>query len=183
MHDFTRLLEAAHAGDRLAADDLLPIVYDELRNLAAAKMANERADHTLDATALVHEAYLRLSGPNSFACKSHFFRAAAEAMRCILIDNARTKRSRKRGGEGKRFELHEADRIQLPDTDTLLTIEETLTALAIDEPQAAEIARLRLFAGLTLDETADALGISKPAAFRDWSFARANLALALRDSE
>lgn len=183
MADRDRALKPIDAADAQAAAQLLPLVYDELRRLAAAQMARESPGQTLDATALVHEAYLRLAGSKSFTSKSHFFRAAAEAMRCILVDNARHKQSLKGGAGGQRFELSEADRIALPDPDTLLTIDEALTALMAHDPQAAEVARLRLFAGLSLDESAETLGVSRATAFRDWSFARASLALALRGGE
>ena len=162
-----------------AADQLLPLVYNELRKLAAAKLANEKPGQTLDATALVHEAYLRLVGSTSFTNKSHFFRAAAEAMRRILVDNARHKQALKRGGDGRRFELSEADRVVISDPDTLLAVDETLTALDAEDNNAAEIARLRLFAGFSIDETAESLGISRAAAFRDWAYARAWLSAAL----
>jgi RNA polymerase sigma factor (TIGR02999 family) len=158
---------------------LLPLVYDELRRLAAAQMAREKPGQTLDATALVHEAYLRLVGHTTFTSKSHFLRAAAEAMRHILVEQARKKRAEKRGGGAQRFDLSEADRVVLPDPDTLLTVDEALARLALEDPVAAEIARLRLFAGQTIDEAADTLGISRATAFRDWAYARAVLTAAL----
>ncbi len=169
--------------DAHAAAELLPLVYDELRRLAAAQLARERPGQTLDATALVHEAYLRLAGRTSFADKSHFFRAAAEAMRRILVDQARKKRAGKRGGGAPRFTVSEADRVVLPDPDTLLTVDEALVKLAADDPASAEVARLRLFAGLAIDEAADALGISRATAFRDWAYARAVLTAALTGDE
>jgi RNA polymerase sigma factor (TIGR02999 family) len=183
MTDVTRLLEAAHRGDRRAAADLLPLVYTELRRLAAGKMAQEKPGQTLDATALVHEAYLRLVGsPGAgFAGRGHFLAAAAEAMRRILVEQARKKAAGKRGGGGKRFELAEGDRVAVPDPDTLLAIDEALTALAADDPGSAAVARLRLFAGLSADEAADALGVSRATAFRDWAYARAWLTAALND--
>ncbi len=158
---------------------LFPILYDELRRLAAANLANEPRGHTLDATALVHEAYLRLRVAPVFESKSHFFRAAAEAMRRILIDHARRKRSGKRGGQGKRFELSEPDRVGVADPDTLLAIDEVLEKLATEDAASAEIARLRLFAGLSVHEAADALGVSRATAYRDWAYARACLTAAL----
>src|SRR5262249_13115459 len=151
---------------------LLPLVYDELRQLAAAKLAHEKPGQTLDATALVHEAYLRLVGSTSFTSKSHFFRAAAEAMRRILVDHARHKLAQKRGGHVQRLELSEADRVVIPDPDTLLAIDEALTTLEAEDATAAEVARLRLFAGFSIEETAETLGISRAAAFRDWAYAR-----------
>jgi RNA polymerase sigma factor (TIGR02999 family) len=161
------------------AADLFPAVYDELRRLAAAKLAGERPGHTLDATALVHEAYLRLGQSAAFATNSQFFRAAAEAMRRILVDHARKKRADKRGGGGKRFELSEADRVAVPDPDTLLAVDEALATLAAEDPGSADVARLRLFAGLSVEEAADALGVSRATAFRDWAYARAWLTAAL----
>src|SRR3954471_9158558 len=159
------------------AADLLSAVYDELRRLAGAKLAAERPGHTLDATALVHEAYLRL-GPAAFASKSDFFRAAAEAMRRILVDHARKKRADKRGGGGKRFDLSETDRVAVPDPDTLLAVDEALAGLAAEDAGSADVARLRLFAGLSVEQAADALGVSRATAFRDWAYARAWLTAA-----
>jgi RNA polymerase sigma factor (TIGR02999 family) len=164
----------------LPADELLPLVYGELRRLAAAKLAAEPAGHTLDATALVHEAYLRLAGATGFETRSQFFRAAAESMRRILVDHARKKRADKRGGRGKRFALAEGDRVAVPDPDTLLAIDEALAKLAAEDPASADVARLRLFAGLSVDETAEALGVSRSTAFRDWAYARAWLTAALK---
>jgi RNA polymerase sigma factor (TIGR02999 family) len=158
---------------------LLPLVYDELRRLAAAQMAREKPGQTLDATGLVHEAYLRLMAHATFTSKSHFLRAAAEAMRRILVEQARKKRAEKRGGGAHRFEVSEADRVVLPDPDTLLTVDEALAKLATEDPDSAEVARLRLFAGQTIDEAADTLGISRATAFRDWAYARAVLTAAL----
>jgi RNA polymerase sigma factor (TIGR02999 family) len=163
----------------LPADRLFPVVYDELRRLAAAKLTAEPAGHTLDATGLVHEAYLRLAGATGFATRSLFFRAAAESMRRILIDHARKKRADKRGGKGKRFDLADGDRVAVADPDTLLVIDEALAKLAAEDPASADVARLRLFAGLSVDETADALGVSRTTAFRDWAYARAWLTAAL----
>jgi len=184
MTDVTRLLAAANRGDKQAADELFPLVYVELRRLAAAKMAHEKPGQTLDATALVHEAYVRLVGgarsaSEGYAGRGHFLAAAAEAMRRILVDHARKKRAAKRGGHGKRFELAEGDRVAVPDPDTLLAIDEALTALAAEDPQSAAVSRLRLFAGLSVDEAADALGVSRATAFRDWAYARAWLTAAL----
>jgi RNA polymerase sigma factor (TIGR02999 family) len=123
--------------------ELFPLVYDELRKLAAAKLAQEQPGHTLDATALVHEAYLRLGQSAQFGEKSQFFRAAAEAMRRILVDHARKKRADKRGGGGRRFELSEADRVSVPDPDTLLAVDEALAKLDAEDRRSADIARLR----------------------------------------
>jgi RNA polymerase sigma factor (TIGR02999 family) len=178
----TRLLEAANRGDQQAAADLLPLVYDELRRLAAAKLAHEKPGQTLDATALVHEAYLRLVGPadrERWAGRGHFVAAAAEAMRRILVEVARKKQAEKRGGGAKRFELSESDRVTIPDPDTLLAVDEALTQLAAEDAGSADVARLRLFAGLSVEEAADALGVSRATAFRDWGYARAWLTAAL----
>jgi RNA polymerase sigma factor (TIGR02999 family) len=162
-----------------AAQQLLPLVYDQLRSLAAARLAQEKPGQTLNATGLVHEAYLRLAAKTSFTSKSHFFRAAAEAMRCILVDQARKKQAEKRGGGARRFSVSESDRVVSYDPDTLLTVDETLTTLAAEDPESAEIARLRLFAGLSIEEAAEALGISRATAFRDWAYIRAVLTAAL----
>jgi len=175
MSDVTRLLDAAEAGDRQAAADLLPLVYDELRKLAAARMARERPDHTLDATALVHEAYLRLVDPvnaGGFAYGGHFFAAAAEAMRRILIESARRKRLPKHGGGRRRVDLDEAHRV-LESSDDLLLLDDALARLSGEDPTAVEIVKLRLFAGLSVEEAADALGLARATAYRHWTFARA----------
>jgi RNA polymerase sigma factor (TIGR02999 family) len=166
-----------------AAQELLPLVYDQLRTLAAARLAQEKPGQTLDATGLVHEAYLRLAAKTSFTSKSHFFRAAAEAMRCILVDQARKKQAEKRGGGARRFSVSESDRVVSYDPDTLLTVDEALAALAAEDPSAAEVARLRLFAGLSIEEAADGLGISRATAFRDWAYVRAVLTAALTGNE
>jgi RNA polymerase sigma factor (TIGR02999 family) len=176
MSDVSRFIEG-QADDGKAAADLLPLVYAELRRLAAAQMARESPGHTLEATALVHEAWLRL-GAETFGSKSHFRRAAAEAMRRILVDHARAKKAEKRGG-GRRFDLSDGDRLIVPDPDTVLAIDEALTALAADDPAAAELARLRLFAGLSIEEAGESLGLSRATAFRDWAYARAFLTAAL----
>jgi len=160
-------------------NDLFPVVYDELRRLAAARLAHEPHGHTLDATALVHEAYLKLQAV-SFDSRSGFFRAAAMAMQRILVDHARAKRAEKRGGDGRRFAVTEGDRVLVSDPDTVLAVNEALEALALDDPESAEVARLRLFAGMTVEEAADALGVSRATAFRDWAYARAVLTAALR---
>ena len=130
-------MNAIEAGDLHAAGELLPLVYDELRRLAAVQMAREKPGQTRDATALVHETYLKLAGAGSFATKSQFFRAAAQAMRRILIDHARAKKAEMRGGDRRRFELSEADRVIIPDPDTLLSIDEALEMLATEDPAAA----------------------------------------------
>src|SRR5438067_9104357 len=184
MSDITQILSAIEQGDPHAAAQLLPLVYDALRRLAAQKLAHEKPGQTLDATALVHEAYLRLVGPadaNRWRDRGHFFAACAEAMRRILVEHARRKRAEKRGGGGQRFELSEADRMVIPDPDTLLTVDELLEQLAREDPGSAAVARLRLFAGLSIEEASAALGISRATAFRDWAYARAILTAGLSD--
>lgn len=181
MADVTRLLDAAAAGDRKAAADLLPLVYDELRKLAAAKMAMENPWQTLDATALVHEAFLRLAGDQSFESRSHFMRAAAEAMRRILVDHARARNAEKRGGQRQRVPLSEAT-CWTESPDHLLELHEALARFTIDEPRKAELVVLRFFAGMTTPEAAGALGVSVPTAERWWAFARAWLYAELFDS-
>jgi RNA polymerase sigma factor (TIGR02999 family) len=176
MSDVTRLLNAIEQGDPHAADQLLPLVYTELRRLAARKLAREAPGQTLDATALVHEAYLRLVGDDperSWDSRGHFFAAAAEAMRRILVDNARRKRSRKRGGGQVRQELDEA-RLPAPQpTDDLLALDEALNKLAAKDKVKADLVQLRYFAGLTLEQAAQVLGLSRSTADRYWAYARA----------
>ena len=173
------MLEAAERGEPDAASKLLPLVYDELRRLAAAQMAREKPGHTLDATALVHEAYLRLvpdAKPHvTFADRRHFFAAAAEAMRRILVDNARRKHSRKRGGGQARLNLDDVD-LALPEPrEDLVALEEALQRLAAADPQAAELVQLRYFAGFSLLDAAEILGVSPRTAHRLWAYARAFL--------
>jgi RNA polymerase sigma factor (TIGR02999 family) len=179
MSEITQLLDAAAAGDRQAAADLLPLVYDELRKLAAARMAAENPGHTLDATALVHEAYLRLIGDQHFAGRAHFFAAAAEAMRRVLVNHARERNRLKRGDRRSRVDL---DRLTGPGAasdDDLLELDEALDRLANEFPVTAELVKLRFFAGMTLGDAAQALGIPRRTADRQWAFARAWLADAL----
>ena len=173
MSDVARLVAAAQTGDRKAAADLLPLMYEELRKLAAAKMAAEANCHTLDATALVHEAYLRLLGNQQFEGRGHFFAAAAEAMRRILIDHARGKNSEKRGRGRVRADI-EPGRIIAPErSENLLALDEALNQLAAHDPRKAKLVELRYFAGLSLDQVAEILGISPATADRDWAYARA----------
>ena len=182
MSDVTRLLDAAHKGDRQAAADLLPLVYDELRKLAAARLAIEPLGNTLSATSLVHEAYLRLVGgepAEGWSGRGHFFAAAAEAMRRILVNRARDKGRLKRGGDRRRVDLEGLAHPAAASPDDLLDLDEALDRLAAAYPQCAELVKLRFFAGLTLDEAADALGLAKRTADRQWAFARAWLADAL----
>jgi len=175
----TQLLEAANRGDRQAAAELLPIVYAELRQLAAAKLAHEPSDHSFDATALVHEAYLKLVGDQQFEGRSHFFAAAAEAMRRILVDQARTRRALKRGGGAVRVDV-EPDRLTAPPLyDELLSLDEARSRLAESHPDHAALVKLRYFAGLPADDAASALGISPSTADRRWAFARSWLKVAM----
>jgi RNA polymerase sigma factor (TIGR02999 family) len=172
-------MEAVQAGDRQAAADLLPLVYEELRKLAAAKMAAEAPGHTLDATALVHEAYLRLIGDQGFEGRGHFFAAAAEAMRRILVNHARDRKRLKRGGGRVRVEL--LDRIGSlgEDSDLVLSVDELLDRLAREDAEAAKIAHLHLFGGLSVEEASEAAGVSRAVAYRNWTYARAWLREAL----
>jgi RNA polymerase sigma factor (TIGR02999 family) len=179
MSHVTRLLDAAAAGDRRAATDLLPLVYDELRKLAAARMAAEAPGHTLNATALVHEAYVRLVGDHHFADRSHFFRVAAEAMRRILIDHARQKRRIRHGGDRERVPLSDVEVVAEAPAEELLALDEALDRFAARDPVKAELVKLRYFAGLSEEEAAAALGISRATASRYWTYARAWLIDAL----
>ena len=179
MSDVTHILNAIDLGDAQAAEQLLPLVYDELRKLAAAQMAQEKPGHTLDATALVHEAYLRLVGDQQFADRRHFFRVAAEAMRRILIDRARRKRRTKHGGHRERLPLSDVEIAAEAPAEQLLALDEALDRLAAVDPVKAELVKLRYFAGLCEEEAAAALGISRATASRYWTYARAWLINAL----
>ncbi|MBS0659988.1 MAG: sigma-70 family RNA polymerase sigma factor [Verrucomicrobia bacterium] len=180
MADLTRILEAARAGDAEAASALFPLIYEELRQIARAKMRQEKPGQTLQATALVHEAWLRLGGQR-FDNRAHFFGAAAEAMRRILIDNARRRAAARHGGGAERVDL-EAIEVAAPARDVeLLAIHETLDAFAAHEPRKAELVKLRYFVGCTIDEAAEVLGISAPTAKRDWAYARAWLFRAMNE--
>jgi RNA polymerase sigma factor (TIGR02999 family) len=178
MSDVTRILSGIEQGDPRAAKELLPLVYDELRKLAAARLAQEKPGQTLEATALVHEAYLRLVGPESkqrWDSRGHFFGAAAEAMRRILVEQARKKARLKRGGERQRIDQNESElAMASPDsTETdILALDEALTRLAEQHPEKARLVQLRYFAGLTVDQAAEALGISPATADRHWTYAR-----------
>jgi RNA polymerase sigma factor (TIGR02999 family) len=185
MSEVTRVLSAIDAGDPQAAAQLLPLVYNELRKLAAGHMANEAPDHTLDATALVHEAYLRLVGPQgnrNFTDHRHFFAAAADAMRRILVDSARRKQALKRGARPKHAPV-DPDRLQSPvvDADSWIDLDEVLTAFEEFDAAAAELAKLRIFGGLSVVEASEAVGIPRATAFRVWTYARAWLTAALAD--
>jgi RNA polymerase sigma factor (TIGR02999 family) len=182
VSEVTRILHRVERGDTQAAEQLLPLVYDELRKLAAHKMANEAPGQTLQPTALVHEAWLKLVGlgPQSWNSRGHFFGAAAEAMRRILIDRAR-KRNRERHGRGlQRIDLDQVDVAVTADDDTLLRVSEALDKLAGEAPEKAELVKLRYFAGLSIPDAAQALGISPATAKRHWAFARAWLFAELR---
>jgi RNA polymerase sigma factor (TIGR02999 family) len=174
VSEVTVLLEAARQGDARAAEQLLPLVYQELRRLAAAKMALEAPGQTLQATALVHEAWLRLTGDESrrWNDRTHFFAAAAEAMRRILVENARRKRAQRHGGGQQRVELDELT-LAAPNVDQLLAVDEALEKFAAQDKQKAELVKLRYFVGLTIEEAAEVLGISGTTAKRYWTYSRA----------
>jgi RNA polymerase sigma factor (TIGR02999 family) len=181
----TRVLNAIDQGEPYAAEELLPLVYDELRKLAAAKLAQEKPGHTLQATALVHDAYLRLCDGDRvqhWDSRGHFFAAAAEAMRRILIDNARRKRRPKHGGGRHRVSLDEALCLGEAADDDLLALDEALEKLARAEPAKAELVKLHFFAGMGLEEAGQALGISHRTAKRHWAYARAWLYAAICDA-
>jgi RNA polymerase sigma factor (TIGR02999 family) len=176
MSDVTRVLSAAEQGDPHAPEQLLPLVYEELRKLAAAKMAQEKPGQTFQATALVHEAYLRLVGKDQskkFTGRRHFFAAAAEAMRRILVENARRKKAQRRGGGRRREDLDVAELPAQEVSDDLLALDEALEKLAAKDPKKAELVKLRHFAGLTVDQAAEVLGISAVSAHRSWAYSRA----------
>jgi RNA polymerase sigma factor (TIGR02999 family) len=176
MSDVTRILSAIEQGDPRAAQQLLPLVYDELRKLAAQKLAHEKAGQTLQPTALVHEAYLRLvdvARPQVWDGRHHFFAAAAVAMRRILVENARRKGRLKRGGALKRVDLEDADLVAHASPDGLLALDEALTRLAAEDAAAARLVQLRYFAGLSVEEAAATLGVSRSTAYEHWAYARA----------
>ena len=168
------LLAAAEAGEDVDLEALLPLVYGKLRRIAQQQMNNERRGHTLQATALVHEAFLKLAGGNrlSWKSKSHFYRAAAESMRRILVDHARTRGRAKRGGDHKRVAVSLADLVTNASPAEFLAVDEAVSKLQDADPRAGSVAHLRLYAGLSVDETAEALGIPKRTVERDWSYAR-----------
>ena len=182
MSEVTRILSAIEQGDPHAGEELLPLIYDELRKLAAERMAQEKPGQTLQATALVHEAYLRLvaspgrkSGESQphWDSRGHFFAAAAEAMRRILVENARRKQTAKHGGPRRRIDLSQAEPMAQADPDGVLDLDAALTALAGEDPEAAQVAKLRIFAGLSVEEAARALSLSRAGAYRQWAYARA----------
>jgi RNA polymerase sigma factor (TIGR02999 family) len=186
MSDVTRILSQIESGDPAAAEKLLPLVYDELRKLAAAKLAHEKPGQTLEATALVHEAYVRLvdvKKAQHWDSRGHFFAAAAEAIRRILIEDARKKRRIRHGGDRQRIDLDEALSLAEAPRDELLGLDEALTKFTALEPEKAEFVKLRYFAGFSIDDAGDLLGISRTTAKRYWVYARAWLLAELYDSE
>jgi RNA polymerase sigma factor (TIGR02999 family) len=182
MSEVTRILDQIQEGDPRAAAQLLPLVYDELRKLAAQKLAQERPGQTLQATALIHEAYLRLvdvEKAQHWNSRGHFFAAAAQAMRRILVENARRKRRPKHGGGRKRIDLADADPSYLGNNDEILAVDDALELLAAEDPQAAGLVQLRYFGGLSVEEAAQLLGISRSTAYEHWAYARASLRVKL----
>ncbi len=186
MHEVTRILCAIEQGDSQAAEQLLPLVYDELRRLATAKMAQEKPGQTLQATALVHEAYLRLVKVDKiqdWKSRGHFFAAAAEAMRRILVENARRKKRIRHGGGRHRVALDEVQLPIEPADDDLLAVDDALDELSRVDQQAAQLVKLRFFCGMTINQAAELLDLSERSAYRTWSFARAWLYRHLRSRE
>ncbi|MCP5516638.1 MAG: sigma-70 family RNA polymerase sigma factor [Verrucomicrobiales bacterium] len=185
MSEVTRLLDAVERGESQAAEELLPLVYGELRRLAAVRMAAEKPGQTLQATALVHEAWLRLAGNDhqQWRGRTHFFRAAAEAMRRILIDRARSKAAAKRGDAVPLEELHESRLVMRAPESEALAVNEALDELSDTDPVAAQVVKLRYFAGMTVPEIAQVLGVSERTVHRNWAYARSWLKGAIRDGE
>jgi RNA polymerase sigma factor (TIGR02999 family) len=182
MNEVTRILNAVEQGDPQASGRLLPLVYDELRRLAAQKLAHEKSGQTLQPTALVHEAYLRLVGEGEeprWDSRGHFFAAAAEAMRRILVDSARRKAATKRGGDCQRVGLADQDVPVRPPPDEILALDEALTRLKAEDAEAAQVVHLHFFAGLSIEQAAEALGMSRATAYRHWTYARAWLRCAI----
>lgn len=185
MTDVTRILAAVERGNAQAADELLPLVYDQLRRIAQQRMAGERRDHTLEATALVHEAYLRLVGGEKLAwgSRAHFYVAAADAMRRILIEHARKRGRLKRGGDRRRVPISVADLAADNNFEEIVAVDDALRRLEEEDREAADVVRLRFFAGLSVDETAEVLKLSARTVARNWAYARAWLHRALQDRE
>jgi RNA polymerase sigma factor (TIGR02999 family) len=186
MAEVTRILQSIEDGDPLAAEQLLPLVYDELRKLAAARMAHEKPGQTLQATALVHDAYLRLVDVDKarhWNSRGHFFAAAAEAMRRILVDHVRSKRAWKRGGRVDFERLDERATIVKSDPDEILAVHEQLDKLQAEDELAATLVKLRYFAGLPIEQAAEVLGLSRATAYRTWTYARAWLRASLSESD
>jgi RNA polymerase sigma factor (TIGR02999 family) len=186
MSDVTHILSAIEEGNAQAAEQLLPLVYDELRRLAAGKLARESPGQTLEPTALVHEAYLRLvdvDRAQHWDSRGHFFAAAAEAMRRILVDNARRKQRPKHGGDRRQIDLEKVGAVEPARSDDLLALDEALTKLGTEDPVKADLVKLRYFGGFTVDEAAELLGISRATANRYWTYARAWLFSEISDAE
>ncbi len=186
MNEVTRILNAMDQGDPQAAEQLLPLVYAELRKLASQKLAQEKPGQTLQATALVHEAYVRLVDNDTaqqWDNRGHFFSAAAEAMRRILVENARRKGSKKRGGDLNRVELGETDLATTTSDENLMAIDEVLEKLAQEDPQAAELVKLRFFAGFSVPDAAAIVGVSRTNAYEQWAYARAWLRCKVEDRD
>ncbi len=186
MADVTELLSAIEQGDPHAAGRLLPLVYDELRRLAAQRLTREAAGQTLEPTALVHEAYLRLVGRDAdqpWDSRGHFFAAAAEAMRRILVENARRKKRTRHGGQRRRVELDEGDLAVVPPPDRLLALDEALTRFAAVNADAAQVVQLHFFGGMTLEQVAQTLGVSSATVKRRWAYARAWLRCAMDEGD
>jgi RNA polymerase sigma factor (TIGR02999 family) len=183
VHEITRILDSAGHGAPSAPAELLPLVYNELRKLAAHRMAGERSDHTLQATALVHEAYLRLVGDRDYpwANRAQFFAAAAEAMRRILIEHARAKKGPQRGGGLRKWPLDVVDLASVDDPEQILALDEAVSRLEEQDADAARVVRLRFYAGLSIEEVAEAVGTSPRTVKREWSYARAFLFRVLED--
>jgi RNA polymerase sigma factor (TIGR02999 family) len=182
MNEVTRILSAIEQGDPSAAEQLLPLVYAELRQLAAHKLSQEKPGQTLQATALVHEAYLRLvdtDQPQQWNNRRHFYAAAAEAMRRILVEQARRKHRHKHGGGRQRVPLDEAQPVQRDEAAELLAIHEALDQLAVEDPEAAQLVQLRYFAGLSVEQAAETLGLPRSTAYVHWSYAKARLRVLL----
>jgi RNA polymerase sigma factor (TIGR02999 family) len=182
MSEVTQILHAIAEGDPHAASQLLPLVYDELRKLAAQKLARESPGQTLQPTALVHEAYLRLVGEDEeqrWDSRGHFFAAAAEAMRRILVESARRKKRVKHGGDLQRVDLADRDVPVRPPPDEIIALDEALTRLTEEDPEAAQVVQLHFFAGLSIEQAAEALGVSRATAYRQWSYGRAWLRCAI----
>jgi RNA polymerase sigma factor (TIGR02999 family) len=182
MNEVTRILSAIEQGDPSAASQLLPLVYEELRQLAAQKLGHETPGQTLQPTALVHEAYLRLIGEKEaqhWDSRGHFFAACAEAMRRILVESARRKKRARHGGDLQRVELHEEEVPVRPPPDEIVRLDEALTRLTEEDPETARVVQLHFFAGLSIEQAAEVLGVSRATAYRQWAYARAWLRCAI----
>ena len=185
MSDVTRILSQIESGNQQASEELLPLVYDELRRLAAARMANERTDHTLSATALVHEAYLRLvdvDQSQKWDSRRHFYWSAAEAMRRILVEHARRKLGKQRGGDLRRVEFDDLELVDERDATRILEIQEALERLEETDPQTANLVKLRFFSGLSIPKAAEVLEIPRATAYVHWDYAKAVMARLLSDT-